>query len=527
MIEKILISLTTSLENKIKQISSDNLDSQKNFFKGDFYQLEEDCNSEIPNFNSELKNFLFQVTSIPIYPKITVVSHTSKSTKIAIGTVLTSENPNELSSKSSIVCGGKTFPYNNLSQNNSWENFPQDGFWVPEIYFKIENNCVSSDLDFSSKSSSNNSPYDNIVERNKKVDPIRIINNSNIIPKVAIQQDLTKEKTNILHEESLSGIKIVITSQKFNALPNLLNKIKDLIKALKTQHEIIGNQNYLELFSTTKKIFNPNFNNYSIAFSKVQKFLNNDLDNCDKKVVLARQTSFQIPSQLNLKNIFDNFLSNFNNGYFYSFQASKLNLYVGITPEILFRRNKNNIETEALAGTLNTILKGDSQTNPDQQLLGDEKNTTENNVVSKYITKKLLKICSEIQTTKTETLSAGKLIHLRKKIFAKLNNQVLDPDFEILKLLHPTPSMAGTPLVDALKIIFDSENYNRGWYASPIGFVEKDQSEFIILIRGILLADNSVKIYTGSGIITKSKLLDEWEELNDKTNAILANLLSG
>ena len=70
------------------------------------------------------------------------------------------------------------------------------------------------------------------------------------------------------------------------------------------------------------------------------------------------------------------------------------------------------------------------------------------------------------------------------------------------------------------------ESFDRGWYAGPVGYVSKQQSEFAVGMRSGVLERNSLTVYTGAGIVEGSDPDREWQELDHKLRsweALLGN----
>ena len=84
--------------------------------------------------------------------------------------------------------------------------------------------------------------------------------------------------------------------------------------------------------------------------------------------------------------------------------------------------------------------------------------------------------------------------------------------------------MSGLPQDDAIKAIDQLEPYKRGFYSAPLGWFSKDFSEVVVGIRSCLISNNKAYLFSGGGIISDSKIEDEWEELNLKISPIM-NLL--
>lgn len=74
----------------------------------------------------------------------------------------------------------------------------------------------------------------------------------------------------------------------------------------------------------------------------------------------------------------------------------------------------------------------------------------------------------------------------------------------VVRALHPTPAVGGYPRGDALEFIREHENLDRGWYASPIGWMQRDRSDFAVALRSALIRGAEISLYAGCGVMADS-----------------------
>jgi menaquinone-specific isochorismate synthase len=95
------------------------------------------------------------------------------------------------------------------------------------------------------------------------------------------------------------------------------------------------------------------------------------------------------------------------------------------------------------------------------------------------------------------------------------------PAAQLVEALHPTPAVAGVPTQEAFEQIHAYEQFNRGLYAAPLGWVDtQGNSEFIVGIRSALIDGNWARLYAGAGIVAESDPDREWAEINLKCRAL-------
>ena len=241
-----------------------------------------------------------------------------------------------------------------------------------------------------------------------------------------------------------------------------------------------------------------------------------------KKIVLARKTiyEFQGSPYSVLRNIHRSYSSSYIFGLFFSNRSA----FLGASPERLYKRERNKIYTEALAGTTRRGKTSFEDQTLSQQLLESKKDLIEFNYVKLDIEKRLKTLASLDKTSdKISIYKTPSLQHLYCPF--KITKDV--PDVTLLKLLHPTPAIGGLPKDIALKFIKEFEPFDRGLYSCPIGIFSKELSEVAVAIRSVLINQDTLHLFTGVGIVDDSDPKNEFDELDSKKSAILQGVLNG
>ena len=85
--------------------------------------------------------------------------------------------------------------------------------------------------------------------------------------------------------------------------------------------------------------------------------------------------------------------------------------------------------------------------------------------------------------------------------------------------------MGGTPREPALAMIRDFEGLDRGWYASPVGWMDaRGEGEFSVAIRSALLHGAAASLFAGCGIVAGSDPEREYAESCLKLRPMLSVL---
>ncbi len=253
-----------------------------------------------------------------------------------------------------------------------------------------------------------------------------------------------------------------------------------------------------------KKTETPTFHEWS-------KLIHHALESIEhkalEKVVLARRTSLSFKETLNPFHVLKHLKSKNSRAIYFLLQFSEDTAFVGATPEKLYARQGRTILSEALAATCHL--------NASEEALKTPKSQLEFLIVKQFIHAQLAPICESLQWEEyNRIVKTSTVQHLYNQLTATLKNGI--SDHHLIPLLHPTPAIAGSPQLAALLYLHQKEPFDRGWYASPIGWLEKEKADIAIGIRSCLIRGKEMHLFAGAGIIRDSTAESEWEELNHK-----------
>ena len=114
-------------------------------------------------------------------------------------------------------------------------------------------------------------------------------------------------------------------------------------------------------------------------------------------------------------------------------------------------------------------------------------------------------------SSQPKLITQGHLIHLHTLIQACVKDKL---PLDLVEALHPTPAVAGLPLAKSLSWLRALETFERQTYASPIGWIDKNQnSEFRVAIRYGYLRGNELKLFAGAGLVKGSTVDEEMQEV--------------
>lgn len=242
-----------------------------------------------------------------------------------------------------------------------------------------------------------------------------------------------------------------------------------------------------------------------------------------EKVVLARSSDLTFDSDISPGSVMEKLSIEQSNSYLFAIENDK-STFIGASPERLILKQGQNISTACVAGTIGRGKTVELDQKLEFELFHDEKNISEHNFVVDYIRSVLEKKCVHLEVpTKPQILKNKSVQHL----FTPIVGQALvgESILNIARDLHPTPAMGGKPLNVALEKIVELENVDRGFYASPIGWMDTfGNGEFIVGIRSALLNGKKATLFSGCGIVAESDPIKEYEETAMKFKPMLSAL---
>ena len=239
-----------------------------------------------------------------------------------------------------------------------------------------------------------------------------------------------------------------------------------------------------------------------------------------QKVVLARQSLFHSRAKVDPVALVHLLAAVTKNVYLFCFEPIPDRAFLGASPELLYKRNKNLVASEALAGTRPRGKTSAEDNQYRKELLHSDKENREHQIVAKEVCAALLKFCSHVDSaSEPQIMKLENCQHLHTSVTGLLNENSSDAD--LLEALHPTPAVGGFPKEKAMSWIEQKEPFERGIYASPVGWMGLGESEFCVGIRSGLVINDTLTLYSGAGIVAGSNPKEEWRELNAKLACFL------
>lgn len=241
-----------------------------------------------------------------------------------------------------------------------------------------------------------------------------------------------------------------------------------------------------------------------------------------RKVVLARALDLEFDEDVSAQAILHNLAKDKAGAYTYAAGLPSGRALVGATPELLLSRIGEQVISHPHAGS--APRSGDPVTDQEnaESLAGSRKDHVEHAVLTEAIVETLRPFCRRLDVPREpELVSTPTMWHLGTVVTGEL----VDRDITALRLaaaLHPTPAICGTPTEAARQLVGELEPFDRGYYAGAVGWMDSDgDGEWAVSIRCAEVAERSLRLYAGGGIVPASDPKAELDETSAKFQTLL------
>lgn len=300
-----------------------------------------------------------------------------------------------------------------------------------------------------------------------------------------------------------------------------LNWLLKILKKLETSHfPLIKNK---RLINENSLKSNFSVKDYQIAVEKIKQYIYaGDVFQVNlSQQFTAELTSYSCYKELYLK------LSDIHKAPFSAFYNFKHGIIASASPERFIRLSDKKIEARPIKGTMKRNFQDVVQDHISAQTLcKSSKDLAENTMIVDLMRNDISKI-STINSVSVEKLCGLETFqtvhHLVSVIQAELapNKDACD----ILQALFPGGSITGAPKVRAMEIIKELEPHRRGPYCGSLGFISfNGDMDTSILIRTLIIKNNSLSFCAGGGVVLDSSPKAEYEETLLKAQGLIQAL---
>ncbi len=297
------------------------------------------------------------------------------------------------------------------------------------------------------------------------------------------------------------------------------------------EHQYVGDDSVSGIEKIATLISNKNYPGYNFKTSgeEISNFTDEEFlkvieqgkSHCHRgdvfQIVLSRR--FETAFQGDEFNVYRALRSINPSPYLFYFDYGSFKIF-GSSPEAQIVVSGRKATIYPIAGTFKRTGNDQADAALARKLYDDPKENSEHVMLVDLARNDLSRACSgvEVETFK-EIQYYSHVIHLVSKVVGDLKEDV--SPVKIVGDTFPAGTLSGAPKHMALQLIDKYENISRGYYGGAIGFMGfNGDFNHAIMIRSFLSKDNNLYYQAGAGIVAKSDINNELQEVHNKLGAL-------
>ncbi|WP_062070108.1 isochorismate synthase [Demequina sediminicola] len=232
------------------------------------------------------------------------------------------------------------------------------------------------------------------------------------------------------------------------------------------------------------------------------------------KVVLARAVEAKADAPIDVRPLLTRLAADYERCW--TFHVDGL---VGATPELLARVDHGLVTSRVLAGTIRPTGDETADLAHAAALARSSKDLEEHEYAVQSVTRVLTTHCGSVNVPEAPSvLHLPNVMHLATDVTGVLSHNA--SSLELIRELHPSAAVCGTPTLTAAGVIDELEGLDRGRYAGPVGWINSaGDGEWCIGLRSAEISQNDpsrLRLFAGCGIVSASEPESEWAESEAK-----------
>lgn len=327
----------------------------------------------------------------------------------------------------------------------------------------------------------------------------------------------------IIKDGKLGLITVTVPIRENETFDSLCNSINLKLEQLQPVCDIEQYKEVSECKSSAARIIEDKYSKK--RWVKNVKKAKNYISTGDfEKIVIARKLTVQTEEHISGTCILNQLRQQYPDCYSFLIKHDDSPAFIGSTPERLASFKQKLLLTEGLAGSISRGKTASEDATLEHQLINSEKDKKEHAFVVDAIEKNLQPYAKTVDHPREpEVKKLSNVQHLFTPITAFLKDGISRT--AVFEDLHPTPAVGGFPKEKAVPHIHKLEDFDRGWYAAPVGWINASgEGEFAVAIRSGLIKEKEAHFFAGCGIVEASDPHKEWEETNLKFTPMLSAL---
>lgn len=240
------------------------------------------------------------------------------------------------------------------------------------------------------------------------------------------------------------------------------------------------------------------------------------------KVVLARAVPARASAPVDVRAVLPTLAADYPTCW--TFHVDGL---VGATPELLARVDHGLVTSRVLAGTIRPTGDETADLAHAAALAKSSKDREEHEYAVRSVTQVLDAHCGSVNVPEAPSvLHLPNVMHLATDVTGVLSHNA--SALELIRELHPSAAVCGTPTLTAARMIDELEDLDRARYSGPVGWIDAaGDGEWCIGLRSAEVSrddPSQLRLFAGCGIVAASEPESEWAESEAKLEPMLRAL---
>lgn len=198
-------------------------------------------------------------------------------------------------------------------------------------------------------------------------------------------------------------------------------------------------------------------------------------------------------------------------------------LVVGASPEVMVRKEGEQVELRPIAGTRPRGRSRDEDERLERDLLADPKERAEHVMLVDLGRNDLGRVCRTGTVRVTELMVVERYSHVMH-IVSNVQGELAGgrDAFDVLRATFPAGTLSGAPKVRAMEIIEELEPVRREIYGGAVGYFSfSGNMDMAIAIRTLVAKGGKIHLQAGAGIVADSDPATEYQETVNKARAVV------
>ena len=203
--------------------------------------------------------------------------------------------------------------------------------------------------------------------------------------------------------------------------------------------------------------------------------------------------------------------------YLFFFDYGNFKIF-GSSPEAQLVISDKHAEIHPIAGTFKRTGNDEQDAELAKKLSEDSKENSEHVMLVDLARNDLSRNCTNVKVEKyKEVQFFSHVIHLVSKVTGKLTGSSM----KLVANTFPAGTLSGAPKHKAMQLIDQYEPQSRGFYGGTVGIIGLNGGfNHAIFIRSFISRNNQLTYQAGCGIVTKSDVNSELNEVETKLSAL-------